>query len=126
MRLISAVEFIDKAIPLNEKGEPWKLSPYQRRVTVSESFKEPLIMRGTISGSTRSSGLLKSLQDQGLKFKIGARFDAPFAVKVAVKHKMGIGLLFLDNVRNHVKDGEFKILIGHGLKFRRPDVYHLP
>jgi phage terminase large subunit-like protein len=31
-RSISPVEFIDKAIKLNEKGEPWTLSAYQRKL----------------------------------------------------------------------------------------------
>ena len=29
---ISPIEFIDSVIKLNEKGLPWKLAPYQRRV----------------------------------------------------------------------------------------------
>src|SRR6266481_2212236 len=29
---ISPVDFIDRVIKLNEKGQPWKLSPYQRKV----------------------------------------------------------------------------------------------
>jgi hypothetical protein len=29
---VSAVEFIDKRIKLDEKGEPFTLAPYQRRV----------------------------------------------------------------------------------------------
>ncbi len=88
----------------------------RRRVTVDELIEEPLILRGAIGGSDTSSGILKNLRQQGLQFKIGARFDVPFAVKAAVKQKMGVGLSFLDSIRRDVETGEFKVLTGHGLK----------
>jgi hypothetical protein len=31
---IGAIEFIGRVIKLDEKGDPWKLSAYQRRVLV--------------------------------------------------------------------------------------------
>lgn len=86
------------------------------RITVTELTKEPLIVRAPVGGSGMTSRLLKDLGQEGVHFKSGARFDAPFPVKAAVKQKMGVGLSFLDSVRTEVENGELKILRGHGLK----------
>ena len=38
---VSAVEFIDKRIKLDEKGEPFTLAPYQRRVLEMALRRDP-------------------------------------------------------------------------------------
>ena len=38
---INAVEFIDRVIKLDEKGEPWTLTAYQRRVLELALRRDP-------------------------------------------------------------------------------------
>src|SRR5262245_54767494 len=56
---ISPTEFIDKVIKLNEKGLPWKLSPYQRRVLELAFRRGPdgaLLYRQVILSEPKKSG----------------------------------------------------------------------
>ena len=46
---IAPVEFIDRVIKLDEKGEPWQLAPYQRKV-LEMAFRRELLK---ISGWSR-------------------------------------------------------------------------
>jgi len=58
-KTISPTEFIDKVIKLNEKGLPWKLSPYQRRVLELAFKRDPtgaLLYRLILWSETKKSG----------------------------------------------------------------------
>src|SRR5215467_5219748 len=56
---IGPVEFIDKVIRLNEKGEPWALSPYQRRVlelAFRRDHNDNLLYRLVLLSEVKKSG----------------------------------------------------------------------
>jgi phage terminase large subunit-like protein len=56
---ISAVEFIDRVIKIDEKGEPWKLSRYQRRVLELALRRDPtgaLVFRVVLLSEPKKSG----------------------------------------------------------------------
>ena len=56
---IGAVEFIDRVIKLDEKGEPWKLSRYQRRVLELAVRRDPtgaLLFRVVLLSEPKKSG----------------------------------------------------------------------
>ena len=56
---INAVEFIDKVIRLDEKGEPWTLTAYQRRVLELALRRDPtgeLVFRLVVLSEPKKSG----------------------------------------------------------------------
>jgi phage terminase large subunit-like protein len=58
-RTISPVEFIDRFIKLDEKGQPWKLSPYQRRVlelAFRRGLNGALLYRQVVLSEPKKSG----------------------------------------------------------------------
>jgi DNA-binding transcriptional LysR family regulator len=87
-----------------------------RRVTVAKLQAERIITRANVLKLAEMNPALKQLAENGSNLKIAPRFNSPVAMKAAVARKMGIGLAFADTVRDEVRNGEFKILRGHGLK----------
>src|SRR5215467_5471817 len=58
-KVISPIEFIDRAIKLNEKGEPWSLSAYQRRVlelAFRRDHNDNLLYRLILLSEVKKSG----------------------------------------------------------------------
>src|SRR5215510_2955785 len=56
---ISPVDFIDRVIKRNEKGQPWALSPYQRRVlelAFRRGLKGELLYRIVLLSEPKKSG----------------------------------------------------------------------
>lgn len=86
------------------------------KVTIADVEAFPLVIRYLRGVTGTTVRLLNELAAQGLKFKIGMRCEAPYAIKEAVKKNAGIGVVFEDVVKREVERGEFKILKGHGLK----------
>src|SRR5215510_4107412 len=59
MKPISPTVFIDRVLKLNEKGLPWKLSPYQRRVLELAFRRDPdgaLLYRQVVLSEPKKSG----------------------------------------------------------------------
>ena len=86
------------------------------KTTIADVQAFPLVIRQLRGLKGTTVRLLNELAAQGLKFKIGMRCEAPYAIKEAVKKNAGIGIVFADVVKREVERGEFKILKGHGLK----------
>ena len=86
------------------------------KVTLADVQAFPLVIRSPQVTAGTTVSLLNELAGQGLKFTIGMRCEAPYAIKEAVKKNAGIGIVFEDRVRREAEHGEFKILHGHGLK----------
>jgi hypothetical protein len=58
-KTISPADFIDRVIKLNEKGQPWKLAPYQRRVlelALKRGLKGELLYRVVVLSEPKKSG----------------------------------------------------------------------
>jgi DNA-binding transcriptional LysR family regulator len=108
------VLFVSRKHPLARKN----------KVTSSDVQTFPLVIRYLKGAPGTTVRLLNELSAHGLKFKIGMRCEAPYAIKEAVKKNAGIGVLFEDVVKREVERGEFKILKGHGLRLES-DTYIL-
>jgi len=58
-KTISPTEFIDRVIKLNEKGQPWRLAPYQRKVLELAFKRKPngaLVYRQIVISDVKKSG----------------------------------------------------------------------
>jgi DNA-binding transcriptional LysR family regulator len=86
------------------------------RVTLAEILVTPLIIQDGRRGHGTTARLLKKLKGQGLEFNIKTRCEEPYAIKAAVRENLGIGIVFEDTVKAETASGEFKVLVGHGLR----------
>jgi DNA-binding transcriptional LysR family regulator len=70
--------------------------------------KLPLIIRGGGSQNGTTDALLSALRNEGLKPKVVLRCESPEAIKMAVKQKLGIGIVFEEVVKEEIARGLFK------------------
>jgi len=70
--------------------------------------KIPLIIRGGGTQNGTTDALLSELRNQGLKPKVVLRCESPEAIKMAVKQKLGVGIVFEEVVREEIARGLFK------------------
>ena len=82
----------------------------KRKVTVSELLKSPLVLRGAIGPESSLNKMLRDMEEKGYRPKVAAFYDSPDAVKVAVRKKIGVGLLYRELLEREVEKREFKIL----------------
>jgi DNA-binding transcriptional LysR family regulator len=68
----------------------------------------PLIVRGGGSQSGITDVVLSGLRNEGFKPKIVLRCESPEAIKMAVKQKLGIGIIFEEVVKEEIARGLFK------------------
>ena len=68
----------------------------------------PLIIRGGGTQNGTTDALLSELRNQGLKPKVVLRCESPEAIKMAVKQKLGIGIVFEEVIREEIARGLFK------------------
>lgn len=88
----------------------------RRRVTISELLKSPLILRGATAAESSLNKMLRGMEEMGYRPKIAGFYDSPDAVKIAVRKKVGVGLLYRELVRREVRKKEFKVLTVENLK----------
>jgi LysR family transcriptional activator of glutamate synthase operon len=88
----------------------------RRKVTISELLKSPLILRGTTGADSSLNQMLRDMEERGYRPKVAGFYDSPDAVKVAVRKKIGVGLLYRDLLEREVQNKEFKILTVENLK----------
>ncbi len=83
----------------------------KRKLTLLDFERTPCVVRRIEKGIPGvAEKLLKGLKKRGLNFNIAMRCDSPHAVKVAVKKRAGMGILFRNTVEPDVKRGDFKII----------------
>ncbi|MBI4528714.1 MAG: LysR family transcriptional regulator [Deltaproteobacteria bacterium] len=99
-RLDKLLAFVSPAHALAKKGV----------VSLAEIKRTPLIVAGGKRGPSAVDEVLKQLATRGYRLNISMRFESPDAVKTAVKAKMGIGVLYEDNVRRDIRRGDFKAI----------------
>jgi DNA-binding transcriptional LysR family regulator len=86
------------------------------KISLSDLLQTPLVLRGEAGGSSPvNEKILREIQRDGRQAKIAAFCDSPDAVKVAVRRKVGVGLLYRDLVIRDAHRGDFKILKVEGL-----------
>ncbi len=107
------VAFVHKNHPYARKGD----------LTPAELASGPLILRG---GPRLKSGAEAVLRQRGYKPNVVLRCETLEAVRVAVRNKMGVGILSYDTVKNAIQRGEFKVLRVPGLVLEAKSfiVYH--
>lgn len=69
----------------------------------------PLIIRRIRSARSQTAGTLRQIEPRW-KPNVVLQCGTPDAVKVAVKNKLGIGVLFEANVKSDIRNGDFKML----------------
>lgn len=84
----------------------------KQKITIKDLAETPLIVR---EGTGTTHKLLALLQSRGVKPNVALRCESPDAVKTAVRKKMGIGILFYDQIDEEVRRKDFKILKVSGL-----------
>lgn len=70
--------------------------------------KLPLIIRGGGTQIGITDALLSALRNEGLRPKVVLRCESPEAIKMAVKQKLGIGIVFEEVVRDEIARGFFR------------------
>jgi DNA-binding transcriptional LysR family regulator len=110
------VAFVTSGHPLARK----------RRLTAEDFRQVGFIIRKPAVGIKTGKEYLQVLRKHGFTTHIVMRCDSPEAVKMAVRRKMGVGILYNDAIADNTRKGEFKVLplpadIGPGKTFI---VYH--
>lgn len=90
---------------------------HARAITLRDIGNTPLLIRNS-GGPDGSSGkrLNAFVEQNGIRVKIGMRFDSPAAMKEAIYQRIGIGIVYEDVVKHNLKRGDFKEIKIPGLK----------
>ena len=83
----------------------------KQKLDFEDLAETPLILRDTGA----SQKMLKQLECRGLTLNVTLRCVSPDAVKAAVRRKMGVGILFYNQIEEDVKRKELKTLKFSGL-----------
>jgi len=92
----------------------------KQRITASQLFTEPFIVREPGSGTLKS--IQTSFADAGLRFtdlKVVARMGSTEAVRQGIKNKMGVSILSAIAASDDVAAGHLKTLTIDGLNLNR-------
>jgi DNA-binding transcriptional LysR family regulator len=100
---------VDSIAVFTHAGHPWGR---KQKIPVECLTDTPLIVRES-RGTTRK--LLALLRSSGVKLNVALRCASPDAVKAAVRNRMGVGILFHDQIAEDVRRKELKVLNLAGL-----------
>ena len=84
----------------------------KKKLDLDDLSRTPLIVRDVTGASHK---MLKQLERQGLMLNLALRCKSPEVVKAAVRTKMGVGVLFYNQIEEDVKRKSFKTLKFSGL-----------
>lgn len=84
----------------------------KKRLTISELRQATLVTTGMASAVDK---MLNHLVQEGLGGKIAIQCGSPASVKIVVKNKIGLGILFQDMLIQEIKNKIFKVLEIPGL-----------
>ena len=84
----------------------------KQKITIKDLAETPLIVR---EGTGTTHKVLSLMEFRGFKPNVALRCASPDGVKAAVRKKMGIGILFYDQIEEEVGRKDFKILKISGL-----------
>jgi DNA-binding transcriptional LysR family regulator len=77
----------------------------------AEDFRNVgFIIRKPAAGLRTGTQYLEVLRKHGFTTHVVMRCDSPEAVKMAVRRKMGVGILYKDVIAEDIKKAEFKVL----------------
>jgi DNA-binding transcriptional LysR family regulator len=81
-----------------------------KHVTGQMLARYPLVIGRAKKARSRTDELLNSMAAHGVKLNVLMRCEWPDAVKSVVREGEAIGILYLDNVEQGVRAGQFKII----------------
>ena len=84
--------------------------PSDRDLTLATLSELPLIIRGGGTQNGITETLLEELNKRGYKLKVVLECESPESVKMAVKQKLGVGILYDEVVKEDIAQGIFKRL----------------
>ena len=84
----------------------------KKRLTLSDLRQAALVTTGMASAVDK---MLNHLVQEGLGAKIAIQCGSPASVKIVVKNKIGLGILFRDMLIQELRNGLFKVLEIPGL-----------
>ena len=84
----------------------------KKRLTISDLREAALVTTGMASAVDK---MLNHLVQEGLGAKIAIQCGSPASVKIVVKNKMGLGILFKDMLIQEIRNKLFKVLEIPGL-----------
>ncbi|MDP2605823.1 MAG: LysR family transcriptional regulator [Deltaproteobacteria bacterium] len=115
-RTESLVAFVANRHPLAEK----------KQLTWENLVRHGFVVREPLEGDGATAQFIRRLKDRGVKLKVVMHCESPEAVKVAVRRRMGVGILFKDVIAHSLKKGDFKELTlpVEGLEGKTFIVYH--
>jgi len=115
-RTESLVAFVANRHPLAEK----------KQLTWENLVRHGFVVREPLEGDGATAQFIRRLKDRGVKLKVVMHCESPEAVKVAVRRRMGVGILFKDVIAHSLKKGDFKELTlpVNGLEGKTFIVYH--
>lgn len=98
----------------------------KRAITLTDVAQAALIVRQTTHGKSDTGGLMRRMEELGIQSHVVMRCDSPFAVKMAVKRRAGLGILYRHLLDFELKSGELKILNLQGVKLEGKTfiIYH--
>ena len=134
-RLVLTSE-VEIALVTNPRGSPRiTVQPYSRqrvlafasvahpsakrtKMTPEEFAHAPLILLGAGKGEGSVQKILNEMKGRGLKPNVVMRCESPEAVKMAVRGKLGLGILCEDIMASDIKRGDFKSILIPQLKMK--------
>lgn len=102
------VAFVARNHPLAKNG----------KLAFSDLPQLPLVIRTVKGGGGSAEKILRQMEDQGFTFNIAMRCESPEALKIAVKEKVGVGILYEDVVGPDLRRGDFKAIHLPGFKLQ--------
>jgi LysR family transcriptional regulator, transcriptional activator of the cysJI operon len=89
--------------------------PGKKELTLDELEDIPLVVRSNGGSESTTQSLLMELKRPGHKTNIAMACESPEAIKQAVIHRLGIGFLYYDAVRDDIERSSFKLVTIRGL-----------
>jgi DNA-binding transcriptional LysR family regulator len=84
----------------------------KKKIGFEDLAQTPLIIR---DGKATTDRMLNLLRARGVKLNVTLRCASPHAVKAAVRKKMGIGILFRNQIEDDIRRKEIKVLRPAGI-----------
>lgn len=86
----------------------------------------PFVIKTRRNKPSKSEEQLNKLGKNGFKFTIAMRCESPQSVMNAVRHGVGVGLLFYGTIKGEIDRGEFSIVKLPGLELIRENYVVYP
>jgi len=97
----------DKLVIFGPPTHPLANGP---KVVLAEVVRYPFVIKKGREGVDHVGDILRQLEKRGFKVNVVLFCDSPDAVKTAVRHGAGLGILYHDLVQPEIKAGNVKVI----------------